>query len=106
MASMATTARRGGAPHDGSDLVEGHGEHVVPHDGESLGGSQDFEQHDAECAALALTEAVTRLNDRSDPVPDAVWDEAGRHYDEPALAALVIQIALINAFNRLNGATR
>ncbi len=61
---------------------------------------------DAERAALALTEAVTRLSDRADPVPDAIWDEAARHYDEPALAALVVQIALINAFNRLNAATR
>jgi AhpD family alkylhydroperoxidase len=61
---------------------------------------------DAERAALALTEAVTRLSDRPDPVPDALWDEATRHYDEPALAALVIQITLINAFNRLNVATR
>ena len=61
---------------------------------------------DAERAALALTEAVTRLSDRSDPVPDAIWDEASRHYDEPALAALVIQIGLINIFNRLNVATK
>jgi AhpD family alkylhydroperoxidase len=61
---------------------------------------------EAERAALALTEAVTRLNDRSDPVSDAVWDEASRHYDETALAALVIQIALINAWNRLNVATK
>jgi AhpD family alkylhydroperoxidase len=61
---------------------------------------------DAERAALALTEAVTRLSDRSDPVPDALWDEVARHYDEPTLAALVIQIALINAFNRLNAATK
>lgn len=61
---------------------------------------------DAERAALALTEAATRLADRPDPVPDAVWDEAARHYDEKALAALVVQIALINAFNRLNATTR
>ena len=61
---------------------------------------------DAERAALALTETVTRLSDRPDPVPDAVWDEASRHYDEPALAALVIQIALINVWNRLNVASR
>jgi AhpD family alkylhydroperoxidase len=45
---------------------------------------------DAERAALALTEAATRLADRSDPVPDDVWQEAARHYDEPQLAALVI----------------
>ena len=62
--------------------------------------------NDAERAALALTEATTRLADRSDPVPDDVWDEAARHYDEAALAALVLQIALINAFNRVNAATR
>jgi AhpD family alkylhydroperoxidase len=61
---------------------------------------------DAERAALGLTEAVTRLSDQSDPVPDAVWDEAARHYDERALAALVMSIALINTWNRLNVATR
>jgi alkylhydroperoxidase family enzyme len=43
-----------------------------------------------------LAEAVTRLSDRANPVPDEVWDEAARHYDEKALAALVIEIALIN----------
>ena len=61
---------------------------------------------DAERAALALTEAATRLSDRPDPVPDEIWDEAARHYDEPALAALIIQIALINVWNRLNATTR
>ena len=61
---------------------------------------------DAERAALALTEATTRISDRADPVPDDVWNEATKHYDEPALAALVLQIALINAFNRVNAATR
>lgn len=61
---------------------------------------------DAERAALALTEAVTRLSDRSDPVPDEVWAEAARHYDEPALAALIVQIALINAFNRVSASVR
>jgi len=61
---------------------------------------------EAERAALALTEAATRLSDRPDPVSDEVWNEAARHYDEPALAALVIHIALINAWNRLNVTTR
>ena len=59
-----------------------------------------------ERAALALTEALTRLSDRSDPVPDAVWEEATRHYDERGLAALITSIALINTWNRLNVATR
>jgi len=61
---------------------------------------------DAERAALALAEAATRLADRPDPVPDEVWDDAARHYSEPQLAALVVAIATINAFNRLNAATR
>ena len=61
---------------------------------------------DAERAALALTEATTRLADRPDPVPDDVWDEAARHFDEPQLAALVVAIAGINAWNRINAATR
>ena len=60
----------------------------------------------AERAALALTEAVTRLSDRTEPVPDEVWNEAARHYDEKALAALLLNIALINVWNRLNVATR
>ena len=60
----------------------------------------------AERAALALTEATTRLADRADAVPDDVWDEAARHYDQSQLAALVITIAAINAWNRINAATR
>ncbi|MBY5723283.1 carboxymuconolactone decarboxylase family protein [Rhizobium leguminosarum] len=61
---------------------------------------------DAERAALGLTEAITRLSDRPNPVPDDVWDEATRHYDGRSLAALVIAIANINVWNRLNIATR
>ena len=57
---------------------------------------------DAERAALALTEAGTRLADQADPVPDTVFDEAAKHYDEKALAALVVCIATINTWNRLN----
>ena len=61
---------------------------------------------DAERAALALTEAATRLADTPDPVPDDVWADAARHYDEQELAALVLAIASINVWNRLNVATR
>jgi AhpD family alkylhydroperoxidase len=57
---------------------------------------------EAERAALALTESVTRLADRADPVPDDVWQEAARHYDELQLGALLVQIASINVWNRLN----
>jgi AhpD family alkylhydroperoxidase len=60
----------------------------------------------AERAALALSEAVTRLSDRADPVPDDVWDEATRHFDETALAGLILSIASVNVWNRLNAATR
>lgn len=61
---------------------------------------------DAERAALALTEAMTRLSDRMDPVPDDIWEDAARHYEEPILAALVLSIAAVNLWNRLNAATR
>ena len=61
---------------------------------------------DEERAALALTEAVTRLSDRADPVPDDIWQEAARHYDERALGAILLQISLVNVWNRVNVATR
>jgi AhpD family alkylhydroperoxidase len=61
---------------------------------------------DAERAALALAEAVTRLSDRSDPVPEEIWNEATLHYDEKALATLVLWIATTNFFNRLNVTTK
>ena len=56
----------------------------------------------AERAALALAECATRMSDRPDAVPDDVWNEAKRHFDEQALAALVFNIAVINLFNRFN----
>ncbi|MGN9781882.1 carboxymuconolactone decarboxylase family protein [Nonomuraea sp. ZG12] len=62
--------------------------------------------NDAERAALALAEAVTRLADRSDPVPDEVWDEAADLYSEQELAALITAIATVNLWNRLNATTR
>jgi AhpD family alkylhydroperoxidase len=61
---------------------------------------------DAERAALALTEAATRLADRSDAIPDEIWEEAARHYDESQLAGLVVAISSINAWNRINAASR
>jgi AhpD family alkylhydroperoxidase len=60
---------------------------------------------DAERAALALAEAITRLADRADPVPNQIWDDAD-HYDEQRLAAIVLMIAVTNLFNRLNATTR
>jgi AhpD family alkylhydroperoxidase len=61
---------------------------------------------DAERAALALTEAVTRIADRGETVPDEVWEAAAEHFDEVQLGALVLDIATINLWNRLNVATR
>jgi AhpD family alkylhydroperoxidase len=59
-----------------------------------------------ERAALALTEAVTRLADHANPVPDQVWDMAAKHFDQKELAVLLLNIALANAVNRLNAPTR
>jgi AhpD family alkylhydroperoxidase len=61
---------------------------------------------DAERAALALTEAETRMSDRAEPVPDELWDEVARHYDQQQLAGLVLAIAGINVWNRINVTTR
>jgi AhpD family alkylhydroperoxidase len=60
---------------------------------------------EAERAALALTEAVTRMADRPDPVSDEVWATAAEHFDEKQLATLVLAIANINVWNRLNVAS-
>ncbi|MGW3202660.1 carboxymuconolactone decarboxylase family protein [Streptomyces sp. NPDC001135] len=57
---------------------------------------------DAERAALELAEQGTRIADASGGVPDEVWANAAKHYDEDQLAALVALIALINAYNRVN----
>ncbi len=61
---------------------------------------------DAERAALAMTEALTRLADNPDPVPDDIWAQATKHYDERAMSALLLCIGQINVWNRLNAATR
>jgi AhpD family alkylhydroperoxidase len=62
--------------------------------------------NDAERAALELTEALTRIADRGDPVSDELWAEVARHYDKEALAALILSIGLINVWNRLNVSVR
>src|SRR5262249_29424575 len=61
---------------------------------------------DDERAALALTASLTRLADRPDPVPSEIFADAARHFDERSLAALIIAIATINAWNRLNVSVR
>ena len=61
---------------------------------------------EAERAALELAEQGTRLADAPGAVTDEAWASAAKHYDDDQLAALVSQIAVINAWNRLNVITR
>ncbi len=61
---------------------------------------------EAERAALALTEEATRLADKGEAVPDEIWEAAAKHFDEKGMAAVILTIALTNAFNRLNATTR
>lgn len=55
-----------------------------------------------EKAALALGEAATRMADRADPVPGALWDAAAAVFDEAELTQLTLNIGLINFWNRIN----
>jgi AhpD family alkylhydroperoxidase len=57
---------------------------------------------EAERAALELTEQGTRIADAAVGVTDDAWANAAKHFDDDELAALVGQIAVINAFNRAN----
>jgi len=124
--ALAAAAQKGGVPKRTLDLVHLRASQIngcgVCLDLHARGGFHEKETDervltvagwrdtpyftDAERAALALTEAATRLSDRPDPVPDAVWDEAAKHYDERQLGALVLMIAAANAWNRLNVTTR
>jgi AhpD family alkylhydroperoxidase len=57
---------------------------------------------EAERAALELAEESTRIADAAGGVPDEVWANAAKHYNEDELVALVAVISMINAFNRMN----
>jgi AhpD family alkylhydroperoxidase len=61
---------------------------------------------DAERAALALTEAATRLSDGPGQVTDELWAQASEHYDEKQLAAILLMIGTTNLFNRVNTTIR
>jgi AhpD family alkylhydroperoxidase len=61
---------------------------------------------DAERAALALTEAATRLADRAEAVTDEIWDGVADHFDEKSLAAIILMIATTNLFNRVNATVK
>ncbi|HEU5473480.1 MAG TPA: carboxymuconolactone decarboxylase family protein [Actinophytocola sp.] len=57
---------------------------------------------DAERAALALAEEGTRLADVHSGVTEDTWAAVRKYYDDDQVAALIMGIALINAFNRMN----
>ena len=59
-----------------------------------------------ERAALALTEAATRIQDGAPGVTDEIWDAATAHFDEAQLSAIVVNIAMTNFFNRINHTIR
>ncbi|MEW9531675.1 carboxymuconolactone decarboxylase family protein [Microbispora sp. NPDC049125] len=61
---------------------------------------------EAERAALALTEAATRIQDGAPGVTDEIWDAAAAHFDDEQLSALTLEIALTNFFNRINRTIR
>lgn len=73
----------------------------------SIGGWQDAPWFTAaERAVLALTEAVTVLDAGTEAVDDALWQLVAEHLDQQQIAAVVLQIALVNVWNRVNRATR
>ncbi|WP_336205510.1 carboxymuconolactone decarboxylase family protein [Nonomuraea sp. LPB2021202275-12-8] len=61
---------------------------------------------EGERAALALTEAATRIQDGAPGVTDEIWDAAAAHFDEKQLSAIILDIALTNFFNRINRTLR
>jgi AhpD family alkylhydroperoxidase len=54
---------------------------------------------DRERAALAWTEAVTRISETH--APDSVYKEVRKHFTEAELVALTMAIVTINGWNRL-----
>jgi AhpD family alkylhydroperoxidase len=58
---------------------------------------------DRERAALALAEAITLV--AGSRVPDAIYADAARHFDEAELAHLLWTITAINTWNRVAIAT-
>ncbi|MUT64590.1 carboxymuconolactone decarboxylase family protein [Paenibacillus sp. NEAU-GSW1] len=54
---------------------------------------------DKERAVLALTEAITLVTDGH--VPDEVYEEAVRHFEQTELADIIMAIVTINSWNRI-----
>lgn len=65
-----------------------------------LAGWRISELFDArERAALAWTESLTYLANQ--PIPDALYDDLGEHFDAKEICDLTLAVSLMNAFNRL-----
>ena len=52
-----------------------------------------------ERAALALTEAMTRISDG--PVSDEIYADASRHFSDKELVDLALLVTVINSYNRM-----
>lgn len=65
--------------------------------------SQHFS--DEERVVLKATEEVTRLTDGAGGLSDATFNDLAAHFDEPQIAAIVLNISLINFWNRVNDST-
>ena len=89
-------AREGGAPLRGERGARVRRRRVA----------RDALLHRRRACRVALTEALTRIADRAEQVPDEIWDAAAEHFDEVQLGALVLDIATVNLWNRLNIATQ
>ena len=61
---------------------------------------------DQERAALALSEATTRIQDGAPGVTDEIWNDAANHFDQGQLSAIILEIALTSFFNRINTTIR
>ncbi|WP_245993943.1 carboxymuconolactone decarboxylase family protein [Nocardioides immobilis] len=112
VATLELVALRASQLNGCSACVQSHLE-TLQNSGESVdrivgvsawGESPYFDE--AERAALALTDALTRLADSHDAVPDELWREVTKHYDEKQVSALILQISTINLFNRINVTVR
>ncbi|MEF2248616.1 carboxymuconolactone decarboxylase family protein [Paenibacillus sp. IITD108] len=59
---------------------------------------------ETEKSVLALTEAITLIN--KEQVPDDIYNEVEKHFNEEEIAQLIMSIITINAFNRIAISTR
>ena len=60
---------------------------------------------DREKAVLKATEEVTRMGDGAGGLSDATFDDLATPFDEPQIAAIILNIRLVNFWNRVNDST-